>query len=326
MALSSRLRGGLRLALGALTFAWTLGAVAQTADYPSRAVKVVVPFIAGSSPDVVMRIVGQKLAETWEQQVVIENRPGAAGIVGAQAVAGAEPNGYTLMYAINSVLCANPHLYPKLPYDPFKSFQPISLVVNLGYVLLARSGFPVTDLNGLFAMARAEPGKINYGSAGNGGGNHVSMVLLMDMAAINMTHIPSRDSTRSIATGETDVALVPYTTGAAMAKNGKNRALGVTLGRRLDALPDVPSISESVPGYVADAWHGLFAPAGTPANIVDKVSADVARVLKQPDVRKRLTDLGLDPIGSTPQEFANVVRADYDKWGRVISKANIKLE
>jgi tripartite-type tricarboxylate transporter receptor subunit TctC len=293
--------------------------------YPTRVVRAVVAGPPGSSPDVVMRILSPKLSEMWGQAVVVENRAGAAGIVGAQAVANAPADGYTFMYTINSAICANPHLYPKLPYDPFKSFAPVTLAVNLGYILLARSGFQVADLKDLIAMAKAQPGKLNYASAGHGGGNHISMVMLLDMTGMDITHIPTQDSTQAISSGITEVALVPYTTAVTLARGGRARPLAVTLSRRLDALPDVPSVSETVPGYYADAWHGIFAPAGTPPAIVEKVSADVATVLKMPDVRKRLMDIGLDPIGLSPQEFAELIRRDFEKWGRVIAKANIKI-
>jgi tripartite-type tricarboxylate transporter receptor subunit TctC len=301
-------------------------AVAQHDAYPTKPVRVVVPFTAGSSPDVVIRLMAPRLSEQLGQQFIIENRTGAAGIVGAGAVAKADPDGYTLMYTINSVIAANPHLYSKLPYDPVKSFAPVSLVVNFGYVLMASNKTPLKDFQGLLAMAKAEPGKLNFGSAGNGAGNHVIMEMLLQMVKLDMMHIPSRDSATSVATGESDVAFVPYTTGVPLARGGRARPLAVSLDKRLAALPDVPAIAEFVPGYAADAWHGLLAPAGTPPAVVNRLSAEAARTLQHPEVRKRLVDIGLDPIGSSPQQFADKIRADLDKWGRVIRTANIKLD
>ena len=314
------------LVLFCLGCALAVEAHAQANAYPTRPVRVVVPFTAGSSPDVVIRLMAPKLSEQLGQQVIIENRTGAAGIVGAGVVAKADADGYTLMYTINSVIAANPHLYSKLPYDPVKSFAPVSLVVNFGYVLMASNKTPLTDFQGLLAMAKAQPGKLNFGSAGNGAGNHVIMEMLLQMVKLDMMHIPSRDSATSVATGETDVAFVPYTTGVPLARGGRARALAVSLDKRLAALPEVPAIAEFVPGYSADAWHGLLAPAGTPAAVVSRLSAEAAKTLQHPDVRKRLVDIGLDPIGSTPQEFAEKIRADLDKWGRVIRTANIKLD
>lgn len=310
----------------ALLWLAAAAAQAQTGGYPTKPVRVVVPFTAGSSPDVVIRLMAPKLSEQLGQQFIIENRTGAAGIVGAGAVAKADPDGYTLMYTINSVIAANPHLYSKLPYDPVKSFAPVSLVVNFGYVLMASNKTPLKDFPGLLATAKAEPGKLNFGSAGNGAGNHVIMEMLLQMVNLNIVHIPSRDSATSVATGETDVAFVPYTTGVPLARGGRARPLAVSLDKRLAALPEVPAVAEFVPGYSADAWHGLLAPAGTPPAVVNRLSAETAKALQQPDVRKRLLDIGLDPIGSTPQEFAEKIRADLDKWGRVIRTANIKLD
>jgi tripartite-type tricarboxylate transporter receptor subunit TctC len=299
---------------------------AYAQPYPNKPVRVIVPFTPGSSPDVVIRILAPRLAEQLGQQFVIDNRTGAAGIVGARAVATADPDGYTVMYTVNSVIAANPHLYSNLPYDAVKSFAPVSLVVNFGYVIMASNKLAVKDFQGLLAMAKAQPGKLNFGSAGNGAGNHVSMEMLLQMVKLDMMHIPSRDSATSVSTGETDVAFVPYTTGVPLARGGRAKALAVSLDRRLAALPEVPAVAEFVPGYSADAWHGMLAPAGTPPAIVNTLSAEVAKALKHPDVQRRLVDIGLDPIGSTPQEFAEKIRADLDKWGRVIRTANIKLD
>ena len=314
------------LPLGLALCAWPALAPAQ-APYPTRPVHIVVPFPAGTSPDVVMRLVGQKLSQLWDQPVLIENRTGAAGSIGAQAVASAAPDGYTLMYTINSVICANQHLYSKLTYDPLRSFAPVSLVVNLGYVLLASPGVPARNLQELIAIAKAQPGKLNYGSAGDGSGNHIVMELLSRMAGVSMQHIPMRTANiTALISGEIDLTMAPYTTGVPAAKGGKLRALGVTLAKRSEAIPDVPAIGEVLPGYLGDAWHGLFVTAGTPPAIVEKVSADTARVLAMPDVRSRLIALGLEPIGNTPAEFSVIVKQDYDKWGKVIRDAKIKLD
>ena len=309
---------------GCLLSTLPLAAVAQ--GYPNKVIRFIVPFVAGSSPDVTARLVANKLTESLGQQVIIENRTGAAGIIGAELVAKAAPDGYTFLYPVNSVICANPHLYSKLPYDPLKSFVPVTMTANFGYVLLARQGLPAADLKGLIALAKAEPGKLNFGSAGLGAGNHVAMEMLLDMGGMKMVHIPHRDSAQSIVTGDSDVSLVPYTTGVPLAKGGKVRPLAVTLSRRLDTLPDVPAVGEVVPGYVADAWHGLFAPAGTPAAIIERIASETARALAQPDVRKRLLDIGLEPIGSTPAAFGATIKADLEKWGLAIRAANIKLD
>ena len=310
-----------------LTLACAVAAHAQD-SYPNRFVKLIIPFAAATSPDVVMRIVGPQLGQIWGQQMVIENRAGAAGNIGAGMVASAPADGYTVLYTVNSVICANPHLYTKtMTFDPLKSLVPVSLVVNLGYVLVARNGLPARDLKELVALAKAQPGKLTYSSAGAGVGTHIVMELFLGMTGTSMLHIPmTTPALNAIYGGETDLTMTPYTTGVPAAKGGKARALGVTLAKRLESLPDVPAIGEMVPGYVGDAWHGLFVPAGTPQPIVEKLAADFAKVLAMPEVRKRLTDIGLEPVGTTPAQFAAVVRNDHAKWGQVIRNANIKLD
>ena len=297
---------------------------AQSA-WPNRPVRLIIPFPAGTSPDVVMRIATPAVSQMWGQQIVIENRTGASGNIGAQAVATAPADGYTLLYTVNSVICANPHLFSKMSFDPLKAFVPISLVVNLGYVLVARNGLPAATLQELIALAKAQPGKLTYSSAGVGVGTHVVMELFLGMTGTKMLHIPmTTPALNSVYSGETDLTMTPYTTGVPAARGGKAKGLGVTLARRLESLPDLPVVAEVVPGFVGDAWHGLFAPAGTPPAIVDRVAADFARVLATPEVRKRLSDIGLETIGSNPAEFAATVQKDYEKWGRVIRDAGIK--
>ena len=299
---------------------------AQSA-WPNRPVRLIIPFPAGTSPDVVMRIATPAVSQMWGQQIVIENRTGASGNIGAQAVATAPADGYTLLYTVNSVICANPHLFSKMPFDPLKAFVPISLVVNLGYVLVARNGLPAATLQELIALAKAQPGKLTYSSAGVGVGTHVVMELFLGMTGTKMLHIPmTTPALNSVYSGETDLTMTPYTTGVPAARGGKAKGLGVTLARRLDSLPDLPTIAEVVPGFVGDAWHGLFAPAGTPPAIVDRVAADFARVLATPELRKRLSDIGLEAIGSNPAEFAATVQKDYEKWGKVIRDAGIKAD
>jgi len=241
-------------------------------------------------------------------------------------VAKAAPDGYTMLYPVNSVICANPHLYSKLPYDGLKSFVPVTMTVRFGYVLLARPDFPANDVAGLIAAAKAQPGKFNFGSAGVGAGNHIVMEMLLDATGMRMVHVPHRDSAMSVATGESDLSMVPATTAVPLVTSGKGKPLGVSLPTRLAALPQVPAIAETVPGYSGDAWHGLLAPAGTPADITERVAAETAKILAMPDVQKRLTDIGLTPVGNTPAQFATTVKSDFDRWGASIRKANIKLD
>ena len=303
-----------------------LGAQAQSA-WPERFVRLVIPFPASTSPDIVMRLVGPQLSAMWGQQMVIENRVGAAGNIGTGAVVNAAPDGYTLLYTVNSTICANPHLYPKMTFDPVKGLEPISLAVNLGYVLVGSNKLPAKDLRELIALARAQPGKLTYSSSGVGVGTHIVMELLLGATGMQMLHVPmNTPATASVFSGETNLTMSPYTTGIPAAKSGKARGYGVTLAKRAETLPDVPAIGELVPGYLGDAWHGLFAPAGTPRAIIDKVAADVARVLANPEIRAKLAGMGLETVGNTPAEFAAVVKIDHAKWGKVIRDANIKLD
>jgi tripartite-type tricarboxylate transporter receptor subunit TctC len=312
-----------------LVLAALLPAVATSAGhaYPDKFVRLIIPFPAATSPDIVMRLVGPQLGAMWGQQMVIENRVGAAGSIGTGAVANAAPDGYTLLYTVNSTICANPHLYSKMAFDPLKSLTPVSLVVNLGYVLIGSNKLPAKDLKDLLAQARANPGKLTYSSSGVGVGTHIVMELLLGMTGTQMLHVPmNTPATTAVFTGETDLTMSPYTTGIPAAKSGKARAYGVTLAKRAPSLPDVPAIGEFVPGYVGDAWHGLFAPAGTPQAIVDKLATDIAKVLAMPDIRAKLENIGLEPVGIGPAGFAAIVTNDHAKWGQVIRNANIKLD
>jgi len=304
----------------------SLAAHAQSA-YPSKFVRLVIPFPAATSPDIVMRLVGPQLSSMWGQQVVIENRVGAAGNIGTGHVATAAPDGYTVLYTVNSTICANPHLYSKMTFDPMKQLAPISLVANLGYVLIGSNKLPAKDLQELIAYARANPGKLTYSSSGVGVGTHIVMELLLGATGTKMLHVPmNTPATASVFSGETDLTMSPYTTGIPAAKSGKARGYGVTLAKRAPTLPDVPAIGEFVPGYVGDAWHGLFAPTGTPQAVIDKWAADTAKVLAMPDVREKLAAIGLEPVGNSPAEFGAIVRRDHEKWGKVIRDANIKLD
>ena len=316
----------MRIALLFAALASSISLHAQEA-YPSKYVRLVIPFPASTSPDIVMRLAGPQLSAMWGQQVVIDNRVGAAGNIGTGAVAAAAPDGYTLLYTVNSTICANPHLYSKLAFDPLKDLVPISQVVNLGYVLIGNPKLPAKELKELIAYAKANPGKLSYSSSGVGVGTHIVMELLLGMSGTQMLHVPmNTPATTAVFTGETDLTMSPYTTGIPAAKSGKARAYGVTLPRRAASMPDVPAISEIVPGYVGDAWHGLFAPAGTPQPIVNKIAADLAKVLAMPEVRAKLENIGLAVVGIGPAEFATIVKNDHAKWGQVIRNANIKLD
>lgn len=301
-------------------------AMAQTA-YPSKPITVIVPFPAGTSPDVVIRLLQPSLGETLGQPIVIENKPGAAGNIGAALVANARGDGHTLLYTVNSVLCANPHLYSSLPFDALRSFAPVAMVGDLGYVVLARPDLPASTFPEFLRYAKANPGKISYGSAGPGGGNHIVAELLSSMAGIEMLHVPGKGSSvTDLIGGHIDITFVPYTVGIPAAQGGKVKALAVSLSKRSSNLPDVPTIAESVPGYLGDGWHAMFAPAATPREAVQKFNAAVNRALQRDDIHNRLTGLSINPLPQTPEQLGQRVASDYAKWGKVIRDAKIKLE
>ena len=312
----------------AIVFVATLAAGAAHAQtFPSKPIRVVVPFPAGSSPDVAMRLLSPGLGERLGQPVVVENRTGAAGNIGALQVAQATPDGHTLLYTVNSVLCANPHLYAKLPFDALKSFAPVSMAVTLGYVLLGRPDLPAKNFSELIALAKSQPGKLTYGSSGDGSGNHIVMEMINGAAGVSMLHIPMRtNAATAVMAGQVDLTLNPYTTGIPSAKSGKFHAYGVTLAKRAASIPDVPTIAETLPGLAGDAWHGVFATGGSPQAAVERISAEIGRVLAQPDIRKRLTDLSLEPVPTTPAETGEILRRDHAKWGKAIRDANIRID
>ena len=315
--------------LSALVTALAFGAqcAAQAPSFPSRVVRVIIPFGAGTSPDIVVRMMAPKLNELWGQPLIVENRTGASGAIGASAVATAPADGYTLLYTINSVIVGNPHLLSKLSYDALKDFIPVSQAVRFGYALIARPDLPARSLPQLIALAKERPGKLNYASPGPGSGPHIVMEMLNRAAGMDITQIPMNiPGATAVLTGEVELNINPITTAAPLINSGKLRGLAVTMPNRIASVPDVPTVAETLPGFVADAWHGYFAPAGTPSAIVEKLSADFARALREPEVSKRLTDLGLDVVASTPQAFAETVKTDFEKWGAVIRAAKIKLE
>lgn len=317
------------LALTALQVALSgFGSGALAAEgYPSRPITIVVPFGAGSSPDTALRTLVPGLQQSLGASIVVDNRPGAAGNIGAAQVAKASPDGYTLLYTVNSVLCANPHLYRRLPFEGPKSFAPVAFVGELGYVLMGRADLPVSTLPELLKFAKANPGRLSYGSAGLGSGNHVVMELLSGLTGTAFLHVPSKLNTiPDLLGGHIDLSLVPYTTGIPAAKAGKLKAFAVTLGRRSRELPELPAVGETVKGFVGDGWHAVFAPAGTPAALIERLNAAFVVAQKQSEARARLESLGIEVIAYSPSELGARVANDFDKWGKVIRDANIKLD
>ncbi|MBS0529338.1 MAG: tripartite tricarboxylate transporter substrate binding protein [Proteobacteria bacterium] len=318
---------GMFVAAAALAVSY-VPAIAQTA-YPTKPVHLFVPYPAGGGVDILARTLGDALSKEWGQSVVVENRPGAGGVVASQALATSPPDGYTLI-VVASGHATNPFLYPKMPYDTFKAFTPISLLASSPNILLVRKDSPFKTLADLLAAARAKPGSLSFGHAGNGTSTHLAGELLKSLAKIDMAAIPYKGGAPAINDllgGQIPMSFNNGPESVGQIKAGTVRALGVTTAKRAAFLPDVPSIAEGgVPGYDTEVWWGLLGPANMPPDVVKKLSHDFIAALHTKSVKDRLEPLGATPIGSSPEEFAVKIKADYDKWGPIIKAAGMKIE
>ncbi len=310
-----------------LVLAHTL-ALAQ--GYPNKAIKIIVPFPPGGGTDIGTRIIAQKLSETWGQPVLVENRGGAAGIVGTEATAKSAPDGYTIMMGNIGTHAINVSLYKKLPYDPVKDFAPISHVAGLPLFVLVHPSVKVTSIKELIALAKAQPGKLDYSSSGSGGSMHVAAELFKGMTGTHMVHIPYKGGGPAVAdllAGQVPVSFATVLETLPHVKSGRLRALAVTSANRSLAWPSVPTVAESgVPGYESISWLALFAPAGTPKDIINKISTEVVRIINLPDVKERLLLQGAEPIGSTPEQLAAVLANDIAKYAKVMKAAGVQPE
>jgi tripartite-type tricarboxylate transporter receptor subunit TctC len=319
-----------RVSCAALAAAFcVLAAPVAAQQYPAKAVRVVIPWPPGGSNDIVGRIVAQKLSDMNGQQFVIDNRGGAAGTIGADQVAKAPPDGYTLMVH-SATHVSNPHLYSKLPYDTLKDFVGIAPISAQIGMLIVHPSLPVHSVKEFIALAKARPGQIVYSSSGNGSFVHLTMALFAAQAGIKLVHVPYKGggpAAISIASGETQAQI--GTIGAVMQQivNKRVRPLAVTSDYRVDSFPQIPTIAQAgVPGYEFTAWIGAFAPAGTPKPIVDKLNGDIQKILKMSDVAQKLKGQTLDPMFMTPEQFAKRLQSDYDKYGRVIKLTGAKID
>jgi tripartite-type tricarboxylate transporter receptor subunit TctC len=303
------------------------GAMAQTA-YPERPVKILVGFTPGVAPDVTGRILADKLSAVWGKPVVVENVTGAGGNIACDRVAKAAADGYTLVMCGNGSLVFAPSLYAKLPYDPLKDFAPITRVFVAANIVTVHPSVKANSLAELVALARAEPGKLTYGHAGAGTSQHLAGELFKAMAHVDIRPVAYRGSTAvvpDLLAGRLDIFFGNVVNVLPLIRENKLRAFAVTSLKRSAAAPDLPTMDESgYPGFEAVPWFGLMAPAGTPADVIEKVRAETRRVLEMPDVRKRLAELGLDIIGSGPTEFADTLRRETPQWAKVIKGAGIK--
>jgi tripartite-type tricarboxylate transporter receptor subunit TctC len=304
-------------------------AMPAAAQYPNRVIKMIVPFQAGSSPDVVARTLGERLAAALGQAVVIDNRPGAGGNLGAEAAAKAPNDGYTLMLATISH-ASNPSLYRSVNYDPVRDFVPIALVARVPGLLVVPADSPVKSVADLIALAKAKPGALNYSSGGNGSQAHFAAEMFRQAAAIQVVHVPYKGAPEilnSLLSNQTAFAFPTFNTALPQVQAGKLRALAVTSPKRNHKLPDVPTIKEAMAsGFELNAWFGVVAPAGTSADIVNRLNAEVARILRDPAMRERLSGDGTEVVTSSPDEFAAVIKADVALWADIVKRVGVRIE
>ena len=323
-----------RLARGCIGAGLALAAMlaalprADAQDYPSRPVKIIVPFPAGGTADVMPRVIGEWLSRKWGQPVVVENRTGAAGNIGAEAVAKAEPDGYTLLSAPPPPLVINQNLYPKLGFDP-SEFVPIVIMGRVPNALVVNPKLPLNSVAEVIAYAKANPGKLTSATQGNGTTSHLTSELFQMIADVKFQHVPYRGSAPALTdlvAGSVDLMFDNLGVSLPLVKGGQLKLLGVATPKRMASLPDVPTIAETLPGFESAAWFAIVAPTKTPQAVVDKINADVNEALRQSDIVQRLTQLSAEPIGGTPQATAAYMREEIERWHKVIKAANVKLD
>ncbi|MDB5926397.1 MAG: hypothetical protein JWN13_5333 [Betaproteobacteria bacterium] len=315
----------IRFLLPLLAVACVSSAAAQT--YPSKPIRFVVPFPPGGGNDTMARAFGQKMSEGFAQPVVIDNRPGAGGNIGAETAARALPDGYTVFLGGVGSHGINPNLQAKLPYDPIKDFAPISLIASAPLVIVVPPSLPIKSVSDLVQLAKARPGELNYASSGSGTIAHLSAELLNSMAKIKLEHVPYKGTGPALTdllAGRVQVMFNSAVSILPQVRSGKLRAVAMTAAKRSAAMPDLPTVAESgVPGYEAASWYGVLAPAATPRPIVQKLNSEIVRIARTPDVRERLAADGADPVGSSPEEFAAYIKRELARWARVIEQARI---
>jgi tripartite-type tricarboxylate transporter receptor subunit TctC len=299
-------------------------------SYPARPIRIVVPFPAGGIADLFARVIGQKFNDAWGQPAVVENRPGAGGNIGAEIVAKSPPDGYTLVMGSIGTHSVNVSLFSKLGYDPIRDFAPVSLVMEAEGLLVLHPSVPAQSVKALIALARARPGQLSYASAGNGTAGHLSGELFKSMAKVDMVHVPYKGNVPAIIdlmAGQTSLLFATMPTVLPQVQAGRLKALAVTSSARSPAAPQLPTIAEAaLPGYSVTNWIGLFAPAGTPRDIVNKLNAETLRVMQAPEIQKRLVNEGAKFTPMTPDEYAAFVKSEIAKWAKVVKEAGIRVD
>ncbi len=298
-------------------------------EYPTRPIRLIVPYTPGGPADIVARVLGQHLGEALGTAIVIDNRGGANGIIGTEAAAKAAPDGYTLLFGTIQTHGVNPGLVAKLPYDPVNDFIAVAPATTFPFLLAVTPTLPASSVADLIALAKAKPGLLNYSSAGVGTGTHLAGELLKSLAHLDITHVPYKgggDALTDVIAGRIEMTFVGVPAALPFIRTGKLKALAITGTRRLAELPAIPTVAETLPGFEVSSWNGFFAPAGTPAAIVNRLNDQLAQILRLPDVKERLTTLGAEPMTGTPEQFGMYVREEIAKWGKVVKAAGIKPE
>ena len=319
-------RGLTAFVAGLFLLAVSLASFAQ--DFPARPLKIVVPLAPGGGTDFFGRLLAGKLSENLGQPVLVENRPGGATMIGAEAVAKAPADGHTLLLSALTTCAVNPHLFRKMPYDPLRDFAPVSLTGRFALLLVVNADMPARTVAEFIALAKSRPGALDFGSPGPGSTHQLAMELFMQGAGIRLTHVPYKGAgpaMQELLAGRIPAMILDVSTGLPHLKSGRLRALAIASADRSPLMPDVPTIAESVlPGYEASAWQGVVAPAGTPPPVVSRLNAEITRAIADAGVRQKLLDAGIEPLRSTPEQFSAYIRSETVKWAEVVRKGNIR--
>ena len=304
-------------------------AYAQSAAFPSKPIRLIIPYPPGGGSDTIARPLVQRMGENLKQQIVVDNRGGASGNIGMELAAKAPPDGHTILFALTAQLAVNQALFRKIPYDPLKDFEPITLLATGPYVLVVHPSLPVKNLKELIALARAKPGQIVYASSGNGSGGHLANELLNTMANVKMLHVPYKGggpALTDLLAGNVQLLFSTWVAGKPHIDSGRIRALAVSTGKRLAGV-DLPTVAEAgLPGYDAGVWYAFLAPAGTPREVVQRLNGEILKAAAHPDFKQVLSRAALEPIGSSPEELAKFMKVELVKWAKVVKDANVQVD
>jgi tripartite-type tricarboxylate transporter receptor subunit TctC len=324
----ARLAAGIAAAVAVAAAGASGPAVAQ--PFPIKPMRIVVPFPPGGTSDILARLIGQKMSEDWGQPVLTDNRPGASGNIAAEYVAKQRGDGYTLFINTVGTHAINPAIFPKLPFDPIRDFTAISNLVNLPSILLVHPSVPAKTVKELVALARKRPGELLYSSAGSGSQPHLSAELFRGVAGIRLQHVPYKGAAQQMSdliAGHVALTFATAPSGVPVARAGQARALAVTSAQRIAALPDTPTMAESgYPGFLAIGWNGIVGPAGIPPPVLERIHAQIVRIMQMPDVRERLIGLGAEPVWTTPEEFATLMKTEIARWAKVVKESGARLD